>query len=27
MQDNTSIHTAGKVKDWFLDYGITRIID
>jgi hypothetical protein len=26
MQDNASIHTAGKVKDWFIDHGITRII-
>ena len=27
MQDNTSIHTAHTVRDWFSDYEITRITD
>jgi hypothetical protein len=25
MQDNASIHTAHKVKEWFLDHGVTYI--
>jgi hypothetical protein len=27
IQDNASIHTAHKVKDWFLDYSIAYIKD
>jgi len=27
MQDNASIHTAGKVKEWFKKRGITLLID
>jgi transposase InsO family protein len=27
MQDNASIHTAGKVKEWFRDRGITLLMD
>ena len=27
IQDNASIHTAGKVKEWFKDRGITLLMD
>ena len=27
MQDNASIHTAHKVKDWFADHGITQLMN
>jgi hypothetical protein len=27
MQDNASIHTARKVKDWFLDHSVVNITD
>jgi hypothetical protein len=27
MQDNASIHTAHKVRNWFSDHGIARITD
>jgi hypothetical protein len=27
MQDNASIHTARKVKRWFLDHGISQLMD
>jgi hypothetical protein len=27
IQDNASIHTAGKVKQWFLDHGIKQLKD
>ena len=27
MQDNASIHTAQKVKDWFIDHGILQLMN
>jgi len=27
MQDNALIHTAHKVKKWFLDHGVKNITD
>ena len=27
MQDNAAIHTAKKVKEWFVDYGILQLIN
>jgi DDE superfamily endonuclease len=27
IQDNASIHTAKKVREWFASYGIENIID